>query len=45
MKYVCMICKEVYDPEKNGGILFENLPDDWHCPVCGVGKDHFEPLF
>ena len=48
-KYVCGICGYVYDPEKGdseGGIApgtaFEDLPDDWTCPVCGAGKDEFE---
>jgi rubredoxin len=49
-KYVCEICGYVYDPaqgDKNAGVksgtAFENLPDDWICPVCGVGKDQFSP--
>lgn len=48
-KYVCSICGYVYDPEvgdPDGGIApgtaFEDIPDDWVCPVCGVGKDQFE---
>ena len=48
-KYVCKVCGYVYDPEKgdpdNGvkpGTKFENLPEDWTCPVCGAGKDQFE---
>lgn len=48
-KYVCTICGYVYDPEQgdpdNGvdpGTAFENLPDDWECPVCGASKDDFE---
>ena len=49
-KYVCVPCGYEYDPEvgdpDNGiepGTAFEDLPDDWVCPVCGVGKDEFEP--
>ena len=49
-KYVCNMCGYVYDPEKgdpeNGvdpGTSFEDLPDDWVCPECGVGKDEFSP--
>ncbi len=49
-KYVCAVCGYVYDPEvgdpENGiapGTPFEKLPDDWVCPVCGAGKDQFEP--
>lgn len=48
MKYVCEICGYVYDEElgdaDNGieaGTKFENLPDDFQCPLCGVGKDQF----
>jgi rubredoxin len=50
-KYVCDICNWVYDPEKgdpDGGIApgtaFGDLPDDWVCPVCGVGKNRFTAL-
>ena len=48
-KYVCTVCGYVYDPEQgdssNGvdpGTKFEDLPDDWECPVCGASKDDFE---
>lgn len=48
-KYVCGPCGYVYDPEKgdteNGiepGTPFEDLPEDWTCPVCGADKDEFE---
>ncbi|RLF94952.1 High molecular weight rubredoxin [Thermococci archaeon] len=48
-KYRCKACGYIYDPEKgdpDGGIdpgtPFEDIPDDWVCPVCGVGKDMFE---
>ena len=48
-KYVCILCGYIYDPEvgdEDGGIApgvsFENLPDDWVCPLCGAGKDEFE---
>ncbi|MCL1920046.1 MAG: rubredoxin [Kiritimatiellaeota bacterium] len=39
MKYVCDICGYVYDPAS--GTTFEDLPEDWACPDCGVGKDQF----
>lgn len=49
-KYVCDVCGWEYDPEvgdpDNGiapGTPFEDLPDDFVCPVCGVGKDQFSP--
>ena len=48
-KYVCTICGWVYDEEKgdpdNGiepGTKFEDLPDDFVCPECGVDKEQFE---
>ncbi len=48
-RYKCTICGYVYDPEEgdpDGGIspgtLFEDIPDDWTCPVCGVKKSDFE---
>jgi rubredoxin len=50
-KYICTVCDYVYDPEvgdpDNGvapGTAFEDLPDDWVCPECGVDKDEFEPV-
>lgn len=49
-RYVCMVCGYTYDPVEgdpdNGvdpGTAFENLPDDWTCPVCGATKSEFEP--
>ena len=48
-KYICTVCQWVYDPEigdpEQGiepGVAFENLPEDYVCPLCGVGKDEFE---
>ena len=41
-EFVCTICGYVYKPEENGGVAFEDLPDDYACPLCGVGKDMFE---
>jgi len=43
MKYVCKVCGYVYDPAEHDGVAFADLPADWECPVCGVGKDEFEP--
>ena len=40
-QYVCSICGYVYDEAANGP--WENLPDDWKCPLCGAGKDAFRP--
>lgn len=49
-KYVCKVCGYVYDPavgDPNAGIApgtaFEDLPNDWFCPVCSVTKQDFEP--
>jgi flavin reductase (DIM6/NTAB) family NADH-FMN oxidoreductase RutF/rubredoxin len=49
-KYKCTVCGYIYDPEAgdpDGGIApgtpFEDIPDDWVCPVCGASKDQFEP--
>lgn len=48
-KYVCEVCGWEYDPAvgdpDNGiapGVAFEDLPDDFVCPLCGVGKDQFK---
>jgi rubredoxin len=48
-KYVCSVCGYVYDEEKGipdqgiaPGTKFEDLPDDFVCPMCGVGKEMFE---
>ena len=43
MKYICTVCGEIYD-ETIEGVKFEDLPEDWVCPVCGVGKDSFEKV-
>jgi len=47
-KYVCDVCGYEYDPEKgdpdNGvepGTAFEDIQDDWVCPVCGAPKSEF----
>lgn len=47
--WVCSVCGWVYDEAKGDpdydlkpGVKFEDLPDDFVCPLCGVGKDQFE---
>ena len=47
-KYVCDLCGYVYDPAEGDpdndvdpGISFDDLPDDWECPICGAGKEDF----
>lgn len=49
--YKCMACGYIYDPEIGDpdsgiapGTKFEDIPDDWVCPLCGVGKDMFEQI-
>lgn len=44
MKYKCKVCGYIYDPAENNGVEFKDLPEDWVCPLCGVGKDNFEPV-
>lgn len=44
-KYICKICGYVYDPAENNDVDFNDLPKDWVCPVCGVGKDDFEEAY
>ena len=48
-KYVCAICGFVYDeaeghPETGiaPGTVWEDVPEDWTCPLCGVGKEDFD---
>lgn len=48
-RYKCTICGYVYDPENGDpesgikkGTSFEELPDNWVCPICGAAKDLFE---
>jgi len=50
-KYECNVCGYIYDPalgdQESGippGTSFEDLPDDWVCPVCGIGKEEFSPF-
>lgn len=43
MKYICTVCGEIYDEEAEG-VKFEDLPDTWVCPVCGVTKDMFKKV-
>jgi rubredoxin len=50
-QWVCMVCGLIYDPALGlpedgipAGTRFEDIPDDWYCPDCGVTKLDFEPL-
>jgi rubredoxin---NAD+ reductase len=48
--YICALCGHVYDEAKGDpdsgiapGTRWADVPADWTCPDCGVGKDMFEP--
>ena len=50
-KMACGICGYVYDPEQGDdmsdvapGTPWEDLPEDWTCPVCAAGKDSFAEM-
>lgn len=49
-KWICTVCQYIYDPAEgdpeNGiapGTSFDELPDNWVCPLCMAGKEFFEP--
>lgn len=49
--YKCLVCGYIYDPAEGDsaagiapGTAFEDLPDDWVCPVCGAPKSEFEKI-
>ena len=48
-KYRCVVCNYIYDPAEGdpdagvaSGTVFEDLPEDWVCPLCGADKSNFE---
>jgi rubredoxin len=50
-KWECTACGYIYDPERgdpengvNPGTSFDDLPDDWVCPQCGVSKEFFQKM-
>jgi rubredoxin len=50
-RYECGICGYIYDPTVGDpdtgidpGTPFEELPDDWECPICGAPKEEFNPI-
>ena len=50
-KFECTVCRHIYDPKKGDtdsnikpGTSFEEMPQDWCCPVCGASKTDFEPI-
>ena len=51
MKYICDVCGwefdgKICDPDHGVevAIAFDDLPEDFQCPLCGVGKDQFSPV-
>ncbi len=49
--YVCVPCGHIYNPQIGDpdsgiapGTAFQDIPADWVCPICFVGKDEFEPI-
>jgi rubredoxin len=50
-KYECIVCGYIYDEAEGApddgiapGTLWADVPEDWLCPDCGVGKEDFEPI-
>jgi rubredoxin len=50
-RYKCIVCGYIYDPEAGDlmgdvdpGTAFEDLPDNWSCPVCGAPVSEFVPV-
>lgn len=50
-QYICEVCGWIYDPAEGWpeegiapGTAFDDIPDDWHCPECGVSKMDFVEL-
>jgi len=50
-KWECTVCGYIYDPAAGDpakgvepGTPFEDIPDDWVCPMCGAGKEAFKKV-
>jgi rubredoxin len=50
-QYICGLCGYIYNPEKGDkkgkippGVPFEELPEEWACPLCGAKKSRFSPM-
>ncbi|MEQ1621945.1 MAG: rubredoxin [Methylococcales bacterium] len=50
-KYQCEVCGHIYDEAQGDpdsgiapGTLWDDIPDDWRCPECGVSKDEYEEM-
>lgn len=51
VRYQCSVCGYIYDEEEGDpdsnvppGTKWDELPEDWVCPVCGAAKDQFEKV-
>ena len=51
MRHICINCGYIYDPEKGDpmndippGTAFEDLPEEWVCPMCYATIENFDPL-
>ena len=51
VRYICANCGYIYDPDKGDsmndippGTAFDDLPDNWVCPLCYASRDSFDPL-
>ncbi len=51
MRYICTCCGYIYDPDKGDemnkipeGVEFDDLPEEWVCPLCYAECDKFDPL-
>jgi rubredoxin len=50
-KFICIVCDYIYDPAIGDpendippGTRFEDIPEDWLCPLCGADKSQFEEI-
>ena len=42
--FICKVCGYIYKPEENNNVEFNNLEDDWICPICSATKEEFEEI-
>ena len=42
--YKCLACGYIYNPAEHDSVSFEDLPENWICPICGAGKSMFEEV-
>ena len=43
-KYICKVCGYIYDPKENNDVAFEDLKEDWICPLCAAPKEEFSKI-